>query len=286
MVAYTAFDHVSEKLVTIQTAQDKYLNHKDLIESFLEQSRIVMKLRECPHIVRAERVARVGGKPYIFWEYVDGWTLIEEIQKHRLDLIRSLDVAIQFCDGMDYVHNVDLGDGRKGIVHRGIKPENIMLTKDCVLKITDFGLVKALGAPSAGRPVGTPEYMSPEQFHTTDVDQRSDIYSFGVVLYEMLTGIMPFLMPDRPDDWYYDVHRARWMFYERQHTEVPPKLPRQINHLIPVALEQAVLKCLEKNPDDRYLSFRELREKLMEVELSIISKLSLRLLLGAGIGKT
>jgi len=91
MVVCIAFDDVSEKLVTIETAQDKYLNNKGLIESFLEQSRIVMKLRGCPHVVRAERVARIGGKPYIFWEYVDGWTLREEIQYNRLDLIRSME---------------------------------------------------------------------------------------------------------------------------------------------------------------------------------------------------
>lgn len=87
-VVYIAFDHLSEKLVMIETLRDKYMNH-NLIERFLEQSRIVMKLRECPHIVRAERVERIGGKPYIFWEYVDGWTFKDEIQNHSPDLIRS-----------------------------------------------------------------------------------------------------------------------------------------------------------------------------------------------------
>jgi len=90
-LVYIIFDHASEKLVTIETPRDEDLNRRDLIEGFLEQSRIVMKLRECPHVVRAEHVARIGGKPYIFWEYVDGWTLSEEIQNNRLDLIRFME---------------------------------------------------------------------------------------------------------------------------------------------------------------------------------------------------
>jgi serine/threonine protein kinase len=257
VVSYIAFDHVSEKLVTIETLRDEHLNHKDLVEGFLKQGQIVMKLRECPHVVRAERATSIGGKSYIFWEYLDGWTLREEIRKQTLDLTRSLDFAIQFCIGMDCIHNVDLGNGRKGIVHRDIKPENIMITPDAVLKITDFFLAKAVDEAVKGI-AGTPPYMSPEQFHTTDVDQRSDIYSFGAVLYEMLTGQMVFPMRDY-------LPEERWNYFARQHQEVLPKLPRQINPLIPVALEQVVLKCLEKKPKERWQSFENLREELRQV---------------------
>jgi len=284
-IVYILCDLESKRFYALKSFQDRYFKDRRVVEDFHREAETWTKLRKHRNIVEALGVSQIEWKPYILLEYVDGGNLGQKIAGRRLDFAGSLSYAIQFCDGMINAKYVELDGKEKGIVHRDIKPKNIMLTKEGVLKITDFGLAKPLGSPT-GFMAGTPPYMSPEQFHTTYVDQRSDIYSFGVVLYEMLTGIMPFLMPDRPDDWYYDVHRARWRFYERQHTEVPPKLPRQINHLIPVALEQAVLKCLEKNPDDRYLSFRELREKLMELGLSIISKLSLRLLPGAGIGKT
>jgi len=218
-----------------------------------------------PHVVGAEHVARIGGKPYIVCEYIDGWTLRDEILNQTLDLIRSLDIAIQFCDGIDFVHNVDLGNGTKGIVHMDIKPSHIWITRNGQVKITDFGLAHPLGSPSLMRVAGTPTYMSPEQFRTMDVDTRSDIYSFGVVLYEMLTGQPPFY-PTLQDP------AESWRFYERHHQEVPPKPPRQLNNLVPVALEQAVLKCLEKNPDDRYQSFKELREELIRIRDKMTNK--------------
>lgn len=90
-LVYIAFGSISEKLVTIETPRNEGMNRRDLIEGFLEQSQIVMKLRECPHIIRAEHVAGIGNKPYIFWEYVYGWTLREEIQNNRLDLIRFME---------------------------------------------------------------------------------------------------------------------------------------------------------------------------------------------------
>jgi len=185
------------QMFAVKSFQDKYFYREDkiadkVVEDFYREDETWVKLEKHRNIVRVHFVYGIAGKPHIFMEYVDGGNLRDWIRDRRLDLARSLDFAIQFCNGMIYANGKDLGEGKRGIVHRDIKPENIMLTKEGVLKIADFGLVKALGAPTAERPIGTPEYMSPEQFETMDVDTRADIYSLGVVLYEMLSGRPPF----------------------------------------------------------------------------------------------
>jgi serine/threonine protein kinase len=199
----------------------------------------------------------VDGQPHILLEYIDGGSLRDKLELGKLGVCQSLDLAIQFCDGMIYANSVDIGEGKRGIVHRDVKPENIMLTKEGVLRITDFGLVKALGAPSAERSAGTPEYMSPEQFETMDMDTRSDIYSFGVVLYEMLTGRRPF--PEMDDE------RLRFEHYKDCYQHAAPMQLSKFEPTIPKELEKAVLKCLEKNPEDRFENFEELRKNMMDV---------------------
>jgi len=166
---------------------------------------------------------------------------------------------------MTYANNVDLGEGKSGIVHRDIKPENIMLTKEGVVKVTDFGLVKALDE-AVERVAGTPEYMSPEQFlagvpdtERMAVGQSSDIYSFGVVLYEILTRERPF--------------KGRgFEEYAYQHMYQRPKPLRQINPSVPKELEQIVSKCLEKTPEARYQTFDELRKEMMSIYQSLYGK--------------
>jgi len=183
--------------VAIKSFQEGYFHREDkisdqIVRNFYHEAEVWVKLGIHENIVEAFYVFPLDYKPHIVMEYVDGGDLEEKLRQGRLSISEALYFAIQFCDGMTYANSVDLGDGRKGIVHRDIKPSNIMLTREGVLKITDFGLVKALGASTAEEPWGTPEYMSPEQFRTMDVDTRSDIYSFGVVLYEMLSGRLPF----------------------------------------------------------------------------------------------
>ena len=262
-IVYMVYRRQKKGILAVKSLQDKYFYREDKIADevvlyFRREAEVWVKLGSHENIVEAFFVEVLDYKPYIFMEYVDGGSLRGSLVRGRLSVPDALFFAIQFCDGMIYANRVDLGEGRRGVVHRDIKPENIMLTKDGVLKITDFGLVKALGAPSPERLFGSPEYMSPEQFETMDVDTRADIYSFGVVLYEMLIGRPPFYISTKNN-------KERWEFCKRHHKETDPLPPRQIDPSIPEEPENTVLKCLEKKPKDRYQSFEALREELMEV---------------------
>lgn len=265
-IVYIFRELKSKKLHALKTFQSKYFQDRKVLEDFYREAETWVKLRKHKNIVEATGVMQIKGKPHIWIEYVDGGTLRRKLGGDRLDIAESLNYGIQFCNGMANAKYIELNGNEKTIVHRDIKPENLMLTKEGILKITDFGLVKALGAPSTDKITGTPEYMSPEQFVTMDVDTRSDIYSFGIVLYEMLAGELPFRV------WAEDISE-KWMLFMRHHHETIPKPPIQINSEIPASLEKIVLRCLAKNPSDRYEDFTQLREELMSVYKSYAKKM-------------
>jgi serine/threonine protein kinase len=258
-IVYICYGHSVGGIQAIKSFQDRFFKDTGVVNAFHREAEVWVKLGKHENIVRAFGVGDVDDQPHIILEYIDGGNLRDMLEHGKLGVSQSLHLAIQFCDGMIYASSVDLGGGRKGMVHRDIKPENIMLTKEGVLKITDFGLVKALSAPSGERPAGTPEYMSPEQFETMDVDQRSDIYSFGIVLYEMLTGRMPF---PNPSD-----QTLRFEHYKYCHQNVMITQPRKLEPALSKELEEVVLKCLKKNPGDRCQNFMELKNKLMDIYL-------------------
>jgi tetratricopeptide (TPR) repeat protein len=258
---YICVDQKTRSPFAVKTFQDKYLLDEKTRKNFVREAETWIRLEKHRNIVEAYWVKIYSGKPYIFLEYVpsskeEKATLWDYIS--RLDLAKALNIAIQLCDGMIFATTFV-----EGLVHRDIKPKNIMITPDGVVKITDFGLVKALGTPTADMPMGTPEYMSPEQFHTMDVDTHSDIYSFGVVLYEMITGRPPFWTKDENE---------RWMFCKKHHNETIPKNPRSTNSSISVNLDSLVMKCLEKKPEDRYQSFEEMRQILDQIYFDIFGR--------------
>jgi len=188
--------------LAVKSIKPEILRDEKLVKAFIREAKTWVDLGLHPHIVSCFYVRQMGGLLRIFAEYVNGGSLKKALSEGRIkDFKTILDLAIQFCRGMDYAH-------RKGLVHRDIKPGNCLLTKDGVLKITDFGLTKALGTvvPELGGlvissvkegsvsllegKVGTPEYMAPEQFEGK-ADFSSDIYSFGVMLFEMVCGKDP-----------------------------------------------------------------------------------------------
>jgi eukaryotic-like serine/threonine-protein kinase len=190
-----------------------------------------------------------GATPYIVMEYVEGETLRDVLRREgRLDPERAMSLAADVCGALDFSH-------RNGIVHRDVKPGNVMLTPQGQVKVMDFGIARAVSDSAAtmtstAAVIGTAQYLSPEQARGEAVDARSDVYSVGCMLYELVTGAPPFT-GDSPVSVAY------------QHVREDPRLPSSINPVIPPELDAILMKAMSKNPANRYQSAAEMRNDLL-----------------------
>jgi serine/threonine protein kinase/Tfp pilus assembly protein PilF len=196
---------------------------------------------------------RDEGTYYITMEYVEGENLKNMIRMSgQLRIGTAVSVAKQVCEGLAEAHKL-------GVIHRDLKPSNIMIDREGNIRIMDFGIARSLkdkGITGAGIMIGTPEYMSPEQVEGKDVDRPSDIYSLGVILYEMVTGRVPF-------------EGDTALAIALKHKTEEPKDPGEFNSQLSKDLSRLILKCLEKDKDKRYQSAEELRSGLETIEKSI-----------------
>lgn len=260
---YVAYDHEFREALAIKTFREEYLAEKAMLERFIREAEIWVRLDTHKNIVKAKYVLEMNGKPHIFLEYVPGGDLRSFMTAHRLSITQILEFGIDFCRGMGFAHR------KLGIVHRDIKPENCMLTVDRVLKITDFGIAacheamghsmegfqfrKSANLTATGSFMGTIPYASPEQLRDTkSLDTRSDIYSFGIMLYEMLTGRTPF-GSDNPYSTIYG------------HLSLDPSDPRKEREDIPGALAEIVLSCIAKVKEKRFADFAAVETALQEL---------------------
>ena len=210
-----------------------------------EKARLIQEARAAsalnhPNVATIHEIAETDDQTFLVMEYVDGVTLREKAQEGRLKIKEIVGIAIQAAEGLQKAHE-------QQIIHRDIKSDNIMLTKDGLVKVMDFGLAKLKGAAKVtktGSTVGTAAYMSPEQIRGEEIDYRTDIFSFGVVLYEILAGQLPFR----------GEHEAA-LIYESVNVQPPSLLDLQKN--VDSELNRIVTKCLEKDRDERYQSMRE-----------------------------
>lgn len=262
-IVYLCYDHDQREPVAIKTFQSRFLNNERAVTRFNNEAVTWVKLEKHRHVVTARLVQNISGRPHIFLEHISGEEgyrpdLRNWIDHRRLNLEKSIEFGLHIALGMQHACTKV-----PGLVHRDLKPANILITHDGIAKVTDFGLVRSLeldDIPEAGDTddtqddkdgdprglaltrvgaiVGTAPYMSPEQCKSAPVDVRSDIYSFGCLLFEMLTG--------RP------VFEARhFRDWVNAHIEREPRFRANERSSIPHDLRELILFCLEKSPDER-----------------------------------
>ena len=244
-VVYKAHDTKLERTVALKFLSADLTANPQTKSRFIQEARAASRL-DHPNISVIHEIGDTDdGRSFICMGYYDGETLEERIERDPPDIETSVSIALQIAKGLQSAH-------KSGIVHRDIKPANIMITSGAEVKIVDFGLAKLMsesGITETGRSVGTLAYMSPEQLQGKKIDTRTDLYSLGVLLYEMITGQRPFA----------EEHYAALM-YSIVNVDPPP--PSLINPSVPKELDQIVLQLISKNPDQRYKSASAVVEKL------------------------
>ncbi|MFA9454300.1 MAG: protein kinase, partial [Candidatus Aminicenantaceae bacterium] len=242
---YKVFDKETNERVALKLIKPEIASDSSTIERFRNELTTARKITH-KSVCRMYDLNKVDGSYYITMEYVSGGDLKRLIRRTRyIPIGTAVAIATQICEGLAEAH-------RLGIVHRDLKPNNIMIDDDGQARIMDFGIartVKTKGITGSGIIIGTPEYMSPEQVEAKEVDQRSDIYSLGIILYEMVTGRVPF-------------EGDSAIAIGVKHKSEQPEDPVQINAQVPEDVSRLILKCLEKDQADRYQSAGEVRAEL------------------------
>jgi Tol biopolymer transport system component/predicted Ser/Thr protein kinase len=246
---YRVYDKKIDGEVALKLIKPEIAADKNTIERFRNELKLA---REIAHrnVCRMYDLNEEKGSQYITMEYVPGEDLKSMIRMSKqLSMITAISIAKQVCEGLVEAH-------RLGVIHRDLKPSNVMVDKEGNSRIMDFGIarsVKGKGITGAGVMIGTPEYMSPEQVEGKEIDQRSDIYSLGIILYEMVTGRVPF-------------EGETALAIALKHKNDLPKNPSEINPQIPKDLNRMILRCMDKDKEKRYQSAGEAQSELENIE--------------------
>ena len=254
-VVYRARDLTLDDIVALKVLRGEMLKDDPThLERFKQEIKLARRITH-RNVLRTHDFGEAGGTPYISMEYLEGVTLKDLIKnKGALPVPVGLRIVKQMCQGLEAAH-------LQGVVHRDIKPQNMLILPETGdVKIMDFGIARvqavkageAGGLTTAGTVMGTPDYMSPEQAQGLPADFRSDIYSLGIVLFEVFTGALPF-------------SGDTMMQIVLSHIRNPPPTPRSVNPRVPERLEAIILKCIEKDPARRYQSVGDLLDDLDEV---------------------
>jgi len=239
---YLAYDQDLGRQVALKLVRPEFMIHPDAMARFRQELLLASKISH-RNILRIHDLGDAGGVKFISMAYVDGEDLhCLLVREGKLPRERMLNIARQLCAALDAAHS-------EGVVHRDLKPQNIMLDKDDHVFVSDFGMAKSLGAVSGmtqtGEVIGTPLYMAPEQVEARSVDARTDIYALGLIFYEMVTGEVPF-----------KAETTLHLMYKRAH-EIPPG-PKSVSGDVPDWLNNIIMKCLEGDPANRYQSAAEI----------------------------
>lgn len=251
-IVYRAVQTSLNRTVAVKILSGPFARDPEFVERFKREAQAVGALNH-PNIVQVYDTGTLDEGQYLVMEYVEGYPLTDLVSPgHPLPLLHALSIASQVLDALDYAH-------AHAIVHRDVKPANILVRPDGVAKLVDFGVAYSTSfarLTSTGNSIGTPEYMSPEQAAGQSTDGRSDIYSLAVVLFEMLTGRLPF-QADSPVG----------MAYKHVHEE--PPTPRAYNAAIPPTVEAIVMRALHKRVDERWPRARDMKAEIDRVVFSL-----------------
>lgn len=246
-LVYRAYDEIDDRTVAIKILKDEFLGNEEFIRRFKNESKAIAVLSH-PNIVKVYDVSFGDRIQYIVEEYIDGITLKEYLdQQKEVKWKEAIHFTIQILRALQHAHE-------KGIVHRDIKPQNIMLLQDGTIKVTDFGIARFSRSETrtmTDKAIGSVHYIAPEQARGDLTDEKADIYSVGVMLYEMITGQLPF-----------EADSA--VSVAIMQLQADPKPPKEINPNIPDGLEEITLKAMQKNPVQRYQSAAEMLRDIEE----------------------
>lgn len=246
-VVYKAYDNIDDRIVAVKILKDEFLANEEFRRRFKNESKAIAVLSH-PNIVKVYDVSYGDRLQYIVMEYVEGITLKEYIQQQGVINHReAVFFVMQILRALQHAHD-------KGIVHRDIKPQNILLLENGAIKVTDFGIARFSASETrtmTDSTIGSVHYISPEQARGDITDDKADIYSVGVMLYEMLTGRLPF-------------ESDNTVSVAIMQLQQDPEMPRKINPEIPVGLEQIIIRAMQKNVNDRYQSAAEMLLDLEE----------------------
>ncbi|UCH97881.1 MAG: protein kinase, partial [Candidatus Aminicenantes bacterium] len=239
---FKAKDLELDTVVALKMIKPQFSSEPDIIARFKRELLLAREILH-EHVIRIHDLGEIKGIKYISMNYIEGNTLKEILQSTgKLTVEKTIDMIKQVCGALIAAHN-------KGIIHRDLKPQNIMIDKNGKAYVLDFGIARSINLDiddaEEGIVLGTPDFMSPEQIKGEKADATTDIYSLGIILYEMVTGKLPFTAAD---------HRE--MLYK--HLNEIPEPPSKLNPQMPLQLERIILKCLEKKKKNRYQSVQEI----------------------------
>ena len=245
---YKARDRILDRIVAVKVLKDEFSKDKGFVEKFKTEALSAASISH-PNIVNIYDVGQENDVHYIVMEYVDGKTLKDIIRNQApLRIEQAVDIAVMVCDGVHHAHE-------KGIIHRDIKPHNILITEQGMVKVADFGIARAVSTGTityGNNIVGSVHYFSPEQARGEAINRTTDIYSIGCILFEMLTGKVPF-----------DAESPITVALRHIHDDPPSA--RSINHEIPSALEGIIFKAMEKVPAHRFKTAQDMRNALLNI---------------------